>query len=298
MADHGLIGLKRNRRLLPDLIHLSTLRRRAQLLQLRKFFFTELLTSQRVAAIIVVLEAAELDAADLAGNRLRQLRHQLDAPDALERRQPGVQMPEDRQRRLRRTFNARDQQHVSLGDGKPDRIGTWHDRGLRDPVMFEQDAFKLERADAVVRRLEDVIGTSDESQVALLVGKYHVASAIELAVGAAELAVIALIALHQARRTVDAEQQADLPFLGGVAVGVGDLDAIAGHWAAHRSDLDVLAGRISRQRGGLGLAVAVADRQPPRAADLIDHFGIERLAGAANLAQRHLEVRQSLLDEQ
>ena len=151
--------------------------------------------------------------------------------------------------------------------------------------MFEQHAFQFERADAVVGRFEDVVGTADEGEIALVIGEHHVAAAIEIAIGAAELAVVALIALHQAGGPVGAEHQRHLAFLGDVAVAVGDLHAIARQRTAHRADLDLLARRIAGERRGFGLAVAVADGQAPGRLHLIDHFGIERLAGAADLAQ-------------
>src|SRR5512136_1388559 len=57
-------------------------------LQLREILFAKLRAPQRVAAIIVVLEPAQLHAADFSRNRLRQLGHEFDLPDALERREP------------------------------------------------------------------------------------------------------------------------------------------------------------------------------------------------------------------
>src|SRR5437867_6809677 len=67
------------------------------LLQLREFVLAKLLPAQRIVPDIVMFEPAQLYAADFSGNRLRQLRNQLDLADALERRQPRMQMPEDRQ---------------------------------------------------------------------------------------------------------------------------------------------------------------------------------------------------------
>src|SRR5207249_2772400 len=161
------------------------------LLQLREFFFAELGAAQSVTAVIIMFEAAQLDAADFAGNRLRQFRHQFDLADALERREPRMQVLEDRQRGSRRTLHARYQQHTAL--------------------------------------------------------------------------------------------------LGDIAVAVGDLHAIARQRAAHGADFDLLARRVARERRGFGLAVAVADGKAPRRLHLIDHFGIERLARAADLAQAYLE---------
>src|SRR6185312_9939403 len=63
-------------------------------------------------------------------------------------------------------------------------------------------------------------------------------------------------------------------------------------------DLDLLPRRVAGERRCLGLAVAVADGESPGCADLIDHLGIERLAGAADLAEGNLEIGELLLNEQ
>jgi hypothetical protein len=44
--------------------------------------------------------------------------------------------------------------------------------------MFEQNALQLERADAIVRRLEYVVGAADEGEIALVVGEYDVTAAV------------------------------------------------------------------------------------------------------------------------
>src|SRR6201992_4386241 len=62
-------------------------------------------------------------------------------------------------------------------------------------------------------------------------------------------------------------------------------DAVAGQRPAHGAELDLLAGRIADLTGGLGLAVAVADLQPPGGAHARDDLWVERLAAAGQLAQ-------------
>jgi hypothetical protein len=52
-----------------------------------------------------------------------------------------------------------------------------------------------------------------------------------------------------------------------------------------------------RLGGGLGLAVAVAQRQSPRLPDLGDHLGVERLAGADDLAQVARPTGEIRIDE-
>src|SRR6516164_7998872 len=126
-------------------------------MQLRKLVFAKLPAAQRIVAVVVVLQTPQLDAADFSGNRLRQFAHQFDTADALEWRKPPVQMPEYRERGFRRRLGAGYQQHVGLRNCQPDRIRTWHDRRLGNRFMLEQDALQLERADAVVGGLEDVV---------------------------------------------------------------------------------------------------------------------------------------------
>ena len=135
--------------------------------------------------IIVMLEPAQLHAADFSGDRLRQFRHQFERRMRLNGAKPRVQMPEDRQRRFGRTLDARNQQHIGLGDRQPDRIGARHHGGFRHRFMLQQHAFQLERADAVVGGFEHVVGAADKGEIAFLVGEHDVAAAIEIAVGAA-----------------------------------------------------------------------------------------------------------------
>ena len=85
---------------------------------------------------------------------------------------------------------------------------------------------------------------------------------------------------------------------GFVAVSIEQGHTVARQGPAHRARHDRLARRIADLRRGLGLAVAVADGEAPGLLNLVDDLGIERLAGAADLAQAHLERRKVLLDEQ
>ena len=72
-------------------------------------------------------------------------------------------------------------------------------------------------------------------------------------------------------------------FLGVLVVRIQQADPVARQRPAHRAWLDRLAGRIADLRGGLGLAVAVADGQAPGRLHLLDDLRVQRLAGAAAL---------------
>src|SRR5207245_9145883 len=134
--------------------------------------------------------------------------------------------------------------------------GARHHGGFRDPLVLDQDALQLERADPIVGGFEDVVGAADKGEIAVVIDEHHVAAAVVIAVGTGELAVLALIALHQARRTIRAEYQRHLAFFGDAPIGIHDLDAITGQRPAHRADLDLLPRRVAGTRSGCRLAVA------------------------------------------
>ena len=94
------------------------------------------------------------------------------------------------------------------------------------------------------------------------------------------------IALHEPERTLR-EVDADLAFLAHATRGIQQHDPVSGQRPPHRAGLDRLPRGIADLRGGLGLAVAVADRDAPGLAHPGDHLGIQRLAGACRLAERH-----------
>jgi hypothetical protein len=52
----------------------------------------------------------------------------------------------------------------------------------------------------------------------------------------------------------------------------------------HGAGFDGLAGRIADQRNGFRLTKSVSENEPPGIAHAIDHFGVQRLAGACDLA--------------
>ena len=150
--------------------------------------------------------------------------------------------------------------------------------------MLQQHALQFERTDAIVRRLEHIVRAANEGEITVVINEDHVTAAIDLAFRARELAVVGLVALHQAGRALIAEHQRHFAFLGRIAVGIDDADAVARHRPPHRADLQRLLRRIADHRGGLGLAVAVANGEAPCALHLIDDLGIEWLAGAADFA--------------
>src|SRR6185437_12408941 len=136
-------------------------------------------------------------------------------------------------------------------------------------------------------RLEYVVGAADVGEVAVVVAGGHVAGVVVAT--AHRLGVplgVAPVAGHQPQRAVR-QVQADLALGRWLAGdGVDEDHGVTGQGAAHRAKLDGLAGSVADLGGGLGLAVAVPDGDVPGPADLLDHLGVERLAGREAFAQR------------
>ena len=203
---------------------------------------------------------------------------------------------EDRERGIAVGRMVRRQRDEGFRDREAQLVGGGDDRRFGHRGVLDQRAFELERADPVIRGFEQIVGPADIGQIAVGVAHRHVAGAVGRARQRQNRALVALITLHQAQgRRV--ERQTDFAFRLLGAIGIEQLDPIAGRRLAHRSGLDLLAREIADLQGRLGLAVAVAHGQPPGRPDPLDHFGIERLAGAEGLAQIHPPRRQILLDQ-
>ncbi|EGJ73920.1 putative acetyl-CoA synthetase [Streptomyces sp. Tu6071] len=241
---------------------------------------------------------AEFDAADLAGDGLGQ-RAELQSAQAFVRGEDGARVGEEelRGRGVRGVPLGEDD--VRLGDVEPYGIGRGHDGRLGDGGVFEQRALQLEGADLVVARLEDVVGAAHVGEVAVLVPGADVARPVVPAGrrrGGAFL--VAVVAAHEADGA-GREVEADLA-LGGARCaghGVEEFDREAGAGAAHGAGLEGLARGVGDGDGGLGLAEAVADRDAPGAAHVLDDLGVEGFPGGDDGARRGLEAAQVGLDE-
>ena len=242
---------------------------------------------------------AQLHAADLSGDRLRQLGDELDAPHPLVRRELLAGEREDRRGQFARGLRAGHQDQVGLRHGHAQRVGAGHHGDFGHRLVLDQRALQFERADAVVGSLEHVVGAADEGDVAVGITRRDIAGVVVAVVH--RLGVLRgafLVAGHQAERAL-AQVDADLAFVGLAAVCVEQRDAVAGQRPAHRARLERLAGRVADLRGGLGLAVAVAQLDAPGGAHALDDLGVERLAGADQLAQLQAPAvgREVFLDQ-
>src|SRR6266536_2359067 len=243
------------------------------------------------------LGGPQRDAADLAGDGLRQVR-ELEPAHALVRREPSADEPEDVEREVARGRLPGLQDEERLRHDATDRVGARDDRRLRDGLVLDERALQLERADAVVGALEDVVPAPDVGDVPLVVPRGDVAGPV---VAAARRVLrqrrVVEIAGHEPHGA-RLERERDLALGGLLAARVEERDPEAGHGAAHRAGLHLLSGRVADLAGGLRLAIAVADRDPPRLLHAVDHLGVERLAGAERLSQLHLVRGEVLEDEE
>src|SRR6202140_2522255 len=150
--------------------------------------------------------------------------------------------------------------------------------------MLDEHALELERGDAIVRRLEDVVGPTDVRDVPVAVTGCDVPGVIE-AVAHRFGGVLAVVAIpdHQRQRSA-CEIDADLTGLTvGSARRIDEIDHVAGERPAHRARLDRLSHRVGDLCGGLGLPVPVANDESPCSSYLLDDLRVERLPGAAPL---------------
>src|SRR5487761_2065344 len=148
------------------------------------------------------LRVAQLDAADLAGQRLGQLGDELDPAYPLVRGELPARESEyvlgQRAAGLARGGHGDER----LRPGQPQRIGTRDDRPLGDGRVLEQRALELERTDPVIGSLEHVVCAPDEGHVAVRVARRR---------GRRLRAV--LVTAHQAQR-MRGEVEADLALVG------------------------------------------------------------------------------------
>ena len=157
--------------------------------------------------------------------------------------------------------------------------------------MFHQQTLQFKRADAVVGGLEDVVRATDVEDVTVGIAAGDIAGPVIVFMPSAPQ-----IALHQADRGC-CQINRNFSLVTRVAVRVEQFNPVTRHRATHGAGFDPGAGRIRNQNGGLGLSIAIADGDAPGVAHAVDHFRIQRFAGAGGLAQWHGRGGKILLDE-
>ena len=188
---------------------------------------------------------------------------------------------------------------IGLGHRGAHRVGARHDGRLAHRRVLDQHALQLEGADAVVGGLEDIVGPAHVGDVALLIDAGHVAGAVVAPLHGRRRALrVVGIAHHQAGRARLAQGQGHLPLACRLVLGVEHHHPVAGQGAPHGARLERLARGVADLGGGLGLAEAVPDGEAPGPAHLLDHLGVEGLAGGHRLAQGDPMGGEVLLDQQ
>ena len=112
-----------------------------------------------------------------------------------------------------------------LGHGQAQRVGARHHRHLGHRLVLDQRAFQLERADAVVGRLEHVVGAADEGDVAVGVAHRDVAGVVvAVAHRVGRLRARCPGSPPSGRAGAAPSVEADLALVGRLAVGVEQRD--------------------------------------------------------------------------
>ena len=168
-------------------------------------------------------------------------------------------------------------------------VGLADHAGLGDRGMRHQRGFDFERADALARGVDDVVGAALEPEVAVLVDVRGVAGEVvagELEVLLVARGVVPDLAHHPGPAGLDA-QQPERVGRERVALLVEDRRLDARDGAAHRAGTDVHA-RVVRDQlvPGLGHPPVVVDAPPIHAPAPAHHLGVERLAHRQHVAQR------------
>src|SRR5579859_6729115 len=232
-------------------------------LQIREVLFSELDTRHLLAAVQAVFALTELDTAYLAGDRLRQLGELQPANTAVGRHTLATEA-EDSLRSCCIWLPAGYEYHVRLRHGQADRVGRGHNGGLGHAVMLDQNTLQLKRRDAVIRRLEDIVGATDIGDKAVRIARCHIPRVVVALAHHMRRAIrIVTIADHQAERASD-QIEADLAFVSRLTGDrVEQRNAVARQRPAHRAQLQRLAWRVAHLRSCLGLPEPVTDGQAP-----------------------------------
>src|SRR5262249_47957896 len=120
----------------------------------------------------------ELDAANLAGNRLRQDR-EFQTAHPLVRSEIRSAELENASRGRRVLLNTRLENHECLRDRQAECIRTWDDRRLGHGLVLEQRTFDFERTDSIIAALEYIVSASDEMHVSVAIASCFVPRPVE-----------------------------------------------------------------------------------------------------------------------
>src|SRR2546422_3881763 len=123
-----------------------------------------------------------------------------------------------------------------------DAVGTGHNGGLSNGRMLDQDAFKLEGTEPVIRGLEHIVRPTDVREIAVPVPTGDITGVIEaVSHGLRGLFFIVGIAGGQPDRA-RGHIETYLPLVSRSSVGIEQLNSVPHQGSSHRSSFHTLPG--------------------------------------------------------
>src|SRR5581483_5823954 len=185
---------------------------------------------------------AQIDAANFAAHRSGQLVNELDLAWILVGRGGAFAMLLELAHHRFAALGAGFEADKRLDERTAIGIGARHHRRFHDRRMFEQNAFDLERSNPIAGRDDNVVGATDEPQIAVAIAPREVAGEVPIATKRrGGLLGIFPVLQKQRWRTLGARADrkfADLVFGGFATVRPEHAQVVARKRTAHRTRLD------------------------------------------------------------
>ena len=191
----------------------------------------------------------------------------------------------------------------SLYHRTTDIVGHTGDGTLHDGRMRHQGAFHLKRTDAVAGTLDHIVDTAFEPVITVFIAPGHIAGMIDAVVpGLTGKFFVTIVFLEEADGLTVTDAHHDLALLTVLAtgaVGTQQVDVILGVGHTHAAGLRLHPGEGAERHGGLRLSEAFHHLDAGLLVELVEHGGIQGLAGGgAILQRREVIVRQILADHE
>ena len=191
----------------------------------------------------------------------------------------------------------------SLHHHTTDIVGHTGDGTLYDGGMRHQGTLHLKRTDTVAGALDHIVDTAFEPVVAVFIAPGHIAGMIDAVVpGLTGQFLVTIVFLEEADGLTVTDAHHDLTLLTILAtgaVGTQQVDVILGVGHTHAAGLRLHPGEGAERHGGLRLSEAFHHLDAGLLVELIEHGGIQGLAGGGAIFQRReVIVRQILADHE
>src|SRR3954452_7428324 len=210
----------------------------------------EYFSAARWLRAALALRFAELDSADLASQRLRELVHELDLPRVGVGREMAADEPLDLITELVRGLGALGEDDERLDQVAAALIGGGHGGGLAHRRVLDARRLHLEGADPVAGRDDHVVGAAGVPVVTVLIllGGILAVEPLALEILSGRLRVLPVGERIVRIRPAAQADLAPLPCADRVFVLIEDLDVPAGHRLAHRPLADLHEGEVPAER--------------------------------------------------